>query len=43
VEALEEETFTLYALRSSPWPINLQFNADAQGVISAIFIYRSDF
>ena len=37
------ERYTLFTMQNLPWPVAIRFNTDAQGIIVAIFIYRSDF
>jgi hypothetical protein len=37
------EGYLLYSLPPRSWPIQMRMNLDAQGRISAIYIYRSDF
>jgi hypothetical protein len=36
------ESFTVYSYSNRSWPITLRFNTDQYGLVSAIFIYRTD-
>ncbi|MDR0453156.1 MAG: hypothetical protein LBH15_08940 [Treponema sp.] len=38
-----EEGFTLAPLAGWSWPMNARFNNDGRGLVTAIYIYRSDF
>jgi hypothetical protein len=38
-----EENYSLAPLAGWSWPMNVRFNNDSQGLVTAIFIYRSDF
>jgi hypothetical protein len=38
-----EETYSLAPLSGWSWPMNVRFNNDSRGLVTAIFIYRSDF
>jgi hypothetical protein len=40
---LVEESCSLAPLEGWSWPINVRFNNDGQGRVTAIYIYRSDF
>jgi hypothetical protein len=40
---LVEETYSLASLSGWSWPMNVRFNNDGRGLVTAIFIYRSDF
>ena len=40
---LVEETYSRAALTGWSWPMNARFNNDSRGLVTAIFIYRSDF
>ncbi|MDR0553643.1 MAG: hypothetical protein LBG76_02440 [Treponema sp.] len=37
------ETYTLFALTGHSLPLMLRFNVDKRGLVSAIYLYRSDF
>jgi hypothetical protein len=41
--AAVEEHYSLAPLDGWPWPMNIRFNNDSRGIITAIFIYRCDF
>jgi hypothetical protein len=34
--------FTLYAYSNRSWPLTIRFNTDQYGLVTAIFIYRTD-
>jgi hypothetical protein len=38
-----EETYSLAPLSGWSWPMNVRFNNDERDLVTAIFIYRSDF
>jgi hypothetical protein len=38
-----EESYSLAPLTGWSWPMNIRFNNDSRGLVTAIFIYRSDF
>ncbi|MDR1410684.1 MAG: hypothetical protein LBI91_00600 [Spirochaetaceae bacterium] len=38
-----EEGYTLASLAGWSWPMNVRFNTDNRGLVTAIYIYRSDF
>jgi hypothetical protein len=38
-----EESYSLAPLTGWSWPMNVRFNNDSRGLVTAIFIYRSDF
>jgi hypothetical protein len=40
---LVEESYSLAPLTGWSWPMNVRFNNDSRGLITAIYIYRSDF
>ncbi|MDR3336728.1 MAG: hypothetical protein LBT16_05935 [Treponema sp.] len=37
------ENYSLAALSGRSWPMHIRFNNDNRGLVTAIFIYRSDF
>jgi hypothetical protein len=41
--ALVEESYSLASLEGWSWPMNVRFNNDRRGMVTAIYIYRSDF
>jgi hypothetical protein len=41
--AVVEDGYTLARLTGWPWPMNVRFNNDGHGLVTAIYIYRSDF
>jgi hypothetical protein len=38
-----KESYSLALLTGWSWPMNVRFNNDGRGLVTAIFIYRSDF
>ncbi|MDR2053570.1 MAG: hypothetical protein LBP80_09160 [Treponema sp.] len=42
-EVAVEESYSLAPLTGWSWPMNVRFNNDGRGLVTAIFIYRSDF
>ena len=40
--AFRGEDFALYALKNYSWPVELRFNFDSSGIVTMIYIYRSD-
>jgi hypothetical protein len=41
-EAAEFDSYTLFTLTGFSWPVTIRFNTDQTGLISSIYIYRSD-
>jgi hypothetical protein len=41
--ALDFEDHVLFTLPSRGWPLTLRVNLDSAGLVSALFVYRSDF
>ncbi|GHU01707.1 hypothetical protein AGMMS49960_12440 [Betaproteobacteria bacterium] len=39
----EFDTHTLFTFAEGSWPVTVRFNTDRNGLVSTIYIYRSDF
>jgi hypothetical protein len=42
-DTVAAEDHSLVRLRGRAWPMNVRFNHDERGMVTSIFIYRSDF